>query len=167
MQNVKTHIVIGATEGKIDKATGKPERKIEVLYIGKSRHEAREIFLENKENLDFDFVGMDTLAGFKSRGRPKIDAQVAKDRAAAMAKQTEEEIFTKANRAKAAKEALGEAALKAKAEEEEAREKLAELVEKSGASLEEDDDIDIDEDEDEAELAALIAAEEEDEKNGK
>jgi len=130
MQNVKTHIVIGAVEGK-DKKGEKQERKITVLYIGPSRHEAREIYLDNKSNLDFDFVGMDSLAGFKSRGRPKIDKENEAARIEALKVRTEEEISEKANIAEAAARAAGQAQLEAEAERTQAEEKLKALSKKA------------------------------------
>lgn len=170
MQNVKTHIVIGATEGKVDKKTGKPARQIQVIYIGDSRHEAREVYLEGRGNLEFDFVGMDTLAGFKSRSRPKVEAEQSKNAAASMAHKTEQEVFEKARAADASKAALGEAALEAEKEHKVAKDKLASLISASGAEIVEDDgdyDEALDEEYDaaledeEEELAAMIAAEEE------
>lgn len=174
MQNIKTHLVIGAT--------GTDEgRKIKVLYIGPSRAEAREIYLKKKTDKKFDFVGMDTVAGFSSRARPKIDAAHEKSRAVAMATKAEAEVMEKARIAKAAARNAGEAQLAAEAEEKAARKKLRELVKLSGATIEDDepeeddapepvdaddDDLEGDESEDEeAELAAMIASEEEDEKN--
>jgi predicted nucleic acid-binding Zn-ribbon protein len=133
MQNIKTHIVV-AINGE-----SKHEADFKVIHIGTDRRKAREIYLANMDNTDFDFVGMSTLAGFKSRARPKIDVETRKSIAASQAKKQEEVIKSKAAKAKAAKEALGEAAIKAEAEEEAAREKLDKLVKKSGASVESDE----------------------------
>lgn len=178
MQNKKTHIVVGVTDGK-------KEPEIKVIYIGGDRRKAREIYLSNRSNEDYDFVGMDTLHGFKSRARPSVDAETERRRAKAMATKQEAEVMDSANKAKAAKDALGEAALKAESEELKAREKLDELLQKSGANLEgtdaEDEGDDGAEDGDDAdegtdaegdefideedELAQLIADEEDAEKN--
>lgn len=129
MQNIKTHIVVAIN------GANKSEAEFKVLHIGTDRRKAREIYLENMTNQDFDFVGMSTLAGFKSRARPKVDAATQKAHASSMAKKQKDIIEDKAKKSKAAKEALGEAALKAEADEAEAREKLAELAKKSGVEL--------------------------------
>lgn len=158
MQNIKTHIVVGVV------GDSKPNAEFEILYIGISRREARGIYLANKRNKDFDFVGMQTMNGFKSRARPKVDAANEVSRAAAMAVRQEEEVTKKANKAQKAKEALGEAALRAEVEELEAREKLEALRAKASEQPDDDDDNEPDEDElvfvGDDELAEALAEEE-------
>lgn len=134
MQNFKTHIVVAV------RGSSKDDAVAETLYLGPDRAKAREIYLENRTNLDFDFVGMDTLNGFKSRARPKIDAANAQARAEALTRKTREEVEALAVKEEALAEATADAFLRAKAEREEAEARLRELARKGGASIEPDGD---------------------------
>jgi len=133
MQNIKTHIVVGV------KGETKDNAKLKTLYLGTDRRKARSIYVSNQGNKDFDLVGMQTMAGFRSRSRPKIDAENEAALARAQATTQADEVLAASVAAAAARDALGVAALKAEAVEIEAQEKLTALLKKGGASLEADD----------------------------
>ena len=84
-----------------------------VLYMGPSKEKSRNVFLDNRENQDFDFVGMQIIRGFQSRSRPKMDATNAAHAAAVALTRKEESIKEQAAHAVAIKDSLADAALRA------------------------------------------------------
>jgi hypothetical protein len=107
--------------------------KIEVLYLGQNRGDAQAQYTANKCNTDFDFVGLQVIPGFRARARPKILVAEEAIRTEAAIVAAELEVTRAAREARAAKQALGKAALEAEETEAQAVEKLKELAAPSGA----------------------------------